>query len=53
MINIEITKGWKKNHFSIRMGDIEGSSERFNITEEELIEEIKAGIEALKKKRKE
>ena len=39
VIKIEICKAYQKGKWDIRIGDIEGSSESGNITEEELIEE--------------
>lgn len=43
-IHIEISKSYKKDLWKIRFGDIEGCSESINITEEELLDEIKDEI---------
>ena len=40
-IPIEICKALEKDKWNIRTGDIEGATEISNLTEDELIEEIK------------
>ena len=44
MINIEICKGHTSDKWSIRIGDIEGSTSESNISKEELFEAIKEAI---------
>ena len=51
-IRIEIAKAYKKNWFNLRFGDLSGSIEASNITEEMLIELIKEQIKELKKGKK-
>lgn len=40
-IHIEIAKSYKKGHWNIRTGDIEGCSEVSLLSEKELITELK------------
>jgi len=49
LLRIEIQKSfWKKGTYCIRIGDIVGSTEMFNITKKELLKAIEDEIEDLK-----
>lgn len=45
-IHIEIAKSYNKKKWKIRIGDISGGTESYNISQEEVLEEIKEAMES-------
>ena len=43
-LNIEIAKSWIKDKYKIRIGNVSGSSEMINISEEQLLETIRDNL---------